>query len=104
MEPGLYDMIELAPTVQCIEQNYDTANKPVYLEQINNCKPEYSVYQSEEGGRFFQECSQNSICYVNGSQPPVNDRFIYIDIKQLKHLVQFQQLINVELRSLLAYF
>ena len=104
MEPGLYDMIELAPTVQCIEQNYDTANKPVYLKQINNCKPEYSVYQSEEGGRFFQECSQNLICYANGSQPPVNDRFIYIELKQLKHLVQFQQLINVELRSLLAYF
>lgn len=104
LEPGLYDMIEFAPTVQCISENFVPGSAPKYLDYISNATQVYAAYQSEEGGRFFQECSLNQICVVGQENKENSHGFIYMKLSHLKQLVQFQQLLNVELRSLLAYF
>ena len=105
MEPGLYDMFELAPTVQCIVQNRVSSNQPAYLEHFENGAHVYAARQSEEGGRFYRECSLNMIRVLDGfnDAEPV-EGFVWIPLRQLKELLRHQQVINVELRSLLAYF
>ncbi|NLW19637.1 MAG: hypothetical protein GXY81_08110 [Candidatus Cloacimonetes bacterium] len=105
MEPGLYDMFELAPTVQCIVQNRVFHNQPAYLEHFENGTNVYAARQSEEGGRFYRECSLNMIRVLDGFNDlePV-EGFVWIPLRQLKELLRHQQVVNVELRSLLAYF
>lgn len=104
LEPGLYDLVEFAPTVQCIAENHSADSMPRYLEQFAISTPLYAARQSEEGGRFYRECSLNQICLVNQALVPEKHGYAWLTLAQLKQLVQFQQLINVELRSLLAYF
>jgi oxidase EvaA len=102
-EPGLYDMIEYAPTVQCIAENYDNDHLPPYYHLLKSGQAVYSAYQSEEGGRFYQECSRNQIIVM----PDIRERqigFVLLNLGHLKQMLQYQQMINVELRSLLAYF
>ncbi|MDY0150885.1 MAG: NDP-hexose 2,3-dehydratase family protein [Candidatus Cloacimonas sp.] len=104
LEPGLYDRIELAPTVQCIQQNYDSTDYPKYLECFNNAPQTYNAKQSEEGGRFYRECSSNMIQMIEYNKIDISPGYMWLSLKQLKEMVQYQQLLNVELRSLLAYF
>lgn len=104
LEPGLYDLIELAPTVQCIVQNYDPDDYPKYIECFKDTPQVFKAKQSEEGGRFYRECSSNMIQMVEYNKIEVAPGYIWVSLKQLKELLQYQQLLNVELRSLLAYF
>lgn len=102
-EPGLYDMIEYAPTVQCIAENYDNGHLPQYYHLLKHGQSVYSAYQSEEGGRFYQECSRNQIIVM----PEIREKqvgFVTMSLGLLKQMLQYQQMLNVELRSLLAYF
>ncbi|MDP3115392.1 MAG: NDP-hexose 2,3-dehydratase family protein [Candidatus Cloacimonadaceae bacterium] len=104
IEPGLYDLVELAPTVQCIEQNYDSDPKPNFLEAFRRGPFIYGAKQSEEGGRFYRECSSNIIKVIDSVDISDDQNYLWISLKHLKELVQTQQMLNVELRSLLAYF
>lgn len=102
-EPGLHDMIEFAPTLQCIAENYDRKDLPEYYNTINDGTAIYAAYQSEEGGRFYRESSLNQIRVMEniGDFKP---GFLTVKLSHLKQMVQYQQMLNVELRSLLAYY
>lgn len=104
IEPGLYDMVELAPTVQCIAENYASDNRPRYLNLVLGQDFVYNAKQSEEGGRFYQECNINMIKYIPGFTGVDTNNYIWISLAGLKEMVQTQQMLNIELRSLLAYF
>ena len=58
MEAGNFDIIELAPTVQCSNaegMTQEKGNSP-FIKFFKNAEPDqvkYSTIQSEEGGRFF---------------------------------------------------
>ena len=60
LECGNFDIIELAPTVQCLTDNYKTdisMEGLPFLKDVLSSKTEsriFDTYQSEEGGRFFQ--------------------------------------------------
>ena len=70
LEAGNFDIIEMAPTVQCLTGDYRVGKNEYvvpYLDIILNAPKEtiwYSCYQSEEGGRFFQEQNINIIVEV----------------------------------------
>ncbi len=102
-EPGLHDMIEFAPSLQCITENYEPSLLPCYHEMNNRGRAVYSAYQSEEGGRFYKESSLNQIRIMD-LPAEIESNFCYMNLSQLKQMVQYQQMLNVELRSLLAYF
>ncbi len=104
IEPGLYDMVELAPTVQCILENYPADHRPRYAGEFSGIDFVYSARQSEEGGRFYRECNLNMIKMADGFTNEDPDNFIWISLAGLKEMVQTQQMLNIELRSLLAYF
>lgn len=104
LEPGLYDLIEFAPTVQYIEENHPIDAQPPFVNLFESDKSVYSAKQSEEGGRFYRECSINMIGHIEKERVADKPGYIWLTLMQLKEMVQFQQLLNVELRSLLAYF
>src|SRR5690606_19144888 len=58
LECGNFDIIELAPTVQCLTGSYDNPKSREvlpfldYVLNVNKDKVIFDTYQSEEGGRF----------------------------------------------------
>jgi oxidase EvaA len=103
-EPGLYDMVELSPTVQCIAENYETGKQPRYLDEFHDKELIYQARQSEEGGRFYRECNLNMIREASGFKNTDPENYLWISLANMKEMVQTQRMLNVELRSLLAYF
>jgi len=104
VEPGLYDMVELSPTVQCIAENYETGKQPRYLDEFHDKELICQARQSEEGGRFYRECNLNMIREASGFENTDPENYLWISLANMKEMVQTQRMLNVELRSLLAYF
>lgn len=109
LEAGNFDILEMAPTVQCITGNYrdvSSADHPPFLDYVLNVKPEaikYSTYQSEEGGRFYREQNKNIIIEVDDSFPQnVPENYMWLTLNQLKQFIKFNNYLNIQARSLLA--
>ena len=88
LESGNFDVIEMAPTVQCLTGNYRKGKNEYsvpYLEEVLNAPKEktwYISHQSEEGGRFYQEQNLNIIIEV-GDDFPVDVEENYLDRKSV---------------------
>jgi oxidase EvaA len=107
LECGNYDIMELAPTVQCLTGNvFESTQKPPFAELVINAKKEWIVYdalQSEEGGRFYQEQNRNMIVEVDDKFPiEVPDNYTWMTLNQLNEFLQFNNFLNIQARSLLA--
>lgn len=106
LEPGNFDILEMAPTVQCITGSYKNPEYDVeYLEFFtgNSYKILYNVIQSEEGGRFYHEQNKNMLVEVGEDFPIVkHPRFIWMTFSQAKEFIKFNNYFNIEARSLLA--
>ncbi len=107
MECGNHDLLELAPTVQCITDNYGLEARPAFVNEVLGVAPGLSpvidALQSEEGGRFYRETNRNLVCL--SAPDAVADepkRFVWMTLAQLKWFVRFNNFLNVEARSLLA--
>ncbi|PJA07412.1 MAG: NDP-hexose 2,3-dehydratase [Flavobacteriales bacterium CG_4_10_14_0_2_um_filter_32_8] len=111
LESGNFDIIELAPTVQCLTGNYrkgfneyevNFIDYALYPEQ-NNAEVRYSTFQSEEGGRFYQEQNKNMIIEVGDDfREDVPNAYIWMTLNQLKTFIKFNNYLNVQARSLLS--
>src|SRR5262249_6306151 len=102
LEPGNFDIIELAPTVQCLTGNYRTGLNEYsvpFLHEILNAPPHriwYSAMQSEEGGRFFEEQNRNMIVEVDDELPaeaPPN--YCWMTLHQLHTFMMFNNFLNI---------
>jgi dTDP-4-dehydro-6-deoxy-alpha-D-glucopyranose 2,3-dehydratase len=109
VEAGNYDLLEMAPTVQCLTGNYrkgDNEYEVMFIDEVLNAKPEqiwYSAYQSEEGGRFYREQNRNMIVEVGEDFPTiVPENFIWMTLNQLKVFINFNNYVNIAARSLIA--
>lgn len=109
LEAGNFDIVELAPTVQCLTGNYRKGENEYtipYLEQVLNAPQEkiwYSSYQSEEGGRFFQEQNLNTIVEVDEDFPvEVEDNYCWMTLNQMISFVTYNNYLNIAARSLLS--
>jgi len=105
-ECGVLDLIEAAPTVQCITSNYEKKSMPRYVSNLLNPKDAIiltNTLQSEEGGRFYKESNQNIIILVNSKFTiKENPDFIWMSLRQMKQMIKFNNFFNVESRSLLC--
>lgn len=109
LESGNFDVVELAPTVQCLTGNYRKGKNEYtipYLEQVLNAPKEriwYSSYQSEEGGRFFQEQNLNTIVEVGEEFPiEVDENYCWMTLNQMLSFVTYNNYLNIAARSLLS--
>jgi oxidase EvaA len=108
VEGGFADAVELAPTVQCIPDNYPlTADAPVFLDAVLSADPgqiRYSAVHSEEGGRFLNAESRYMIIEAGAEQFPLEPPpgFCWVTTGQLTSLVRHRHYLNVQARTLLA--
>ncbi|MBI5625521.1 MAG: NDP-hexose 2,3-dehydratase family protein [Elusimicrobia bacterium] len=109
LEPGNFDVLELAPTVQCITGSYKAAkpgDRPRFLAEILEAPKErvrYSAYQSEEGGRFYREQNRNVVVDAGeGFAIEVPQGFSWMTLGQMNAFIKYNNYFNVEARSLIA--
>lgn len=107
VESGNFDTLEMAPTVQCITDNYTGKNNQPFVEYVLNAKPEQirvDTLQSEEGGRFYHEQNRNLIIEAEDGFPTNNlpENYIWVSFHQLMLFLQFNNYLNIQSRSLIS--
>lgn len=109
VEPGNFDVVEMAPTVQCLTGDYKKtppAGRPPLLDYVLSAPKEailLDTMQSEEGGRFYREENRNLVVLVGDHfQETVPDNFIWVSYTQLKTLIRFNNIVNIQCRCLLS--
>ncbi len=111
LEAGNFDIIELAPTVQCLTGNYRAGlseYEPEFLKFVldaaqNPARLRYSTLQSEEGGRFFREQNRNMIVEAaEDFDENLPENFIWMTLSQLQLFIKFNNYLNIQARSLVS--
>ncbi len=107
VEPGNFDVVEMAPTVQCLTGSYEQARPedwPAFLEYVLNAPPaqiRLDTRQSEEGGRFYLEQNRNLIVEAGDDFPVEVPRdYIWMTLGQLKQFTRYNNFVNVQSRCL----
>ena len=109
LEAGNFDILELAPTVQCLTGNFRAGHNEYnvpFLNDVLHAKEDqiwYSAYQSEEGGRFFKEHNRNMIIEVDPEFPTdVPENYCWMTLNQLLIFIRFNNYLNIAARSLIS--
>jgi len=107
LECGNFDILELAPTVQCLTGDYRHPDYEIpFLNFVLNATPDmvrYDAMQSEEGGRFFHEQNRNMIIEV-GDEFPIQlpENYTWMTLNQMNTFITFNNYLNIQSRSLLS--
>lgn len=108
LECGNKDIIELAPTVQCLTGDYRAPDsEPVpFIDDVLNASADQiilDVVQSEEGGRFYREQNRNMIVLAGDDFPQaLPPTFIWMTLNQLLFFIKLNNYLNIQARSLIA--
>ena len=109
LEAGNFDIIELAPTVQCLTGNYEEGKNEYqvpFLDQVLNAEESriwYSANQSEEGGRFFREQNRYMIIEAGPDFPAdLPHNYCWMTLNQLALFLKFNNYLNISARSLIS--
>jgi len=108
LECGNFDIIEFAPTVQCLTGNYrDTPKGELpFLDYVLNVPEEQIIFdtlQSEEGGRFFREQNRN-LMIIAGDEIGVDlpENYVWMTLNQLQTFIKYNNYINIQARTLIS--
>lgn len=108
-EAGTFDVIELAPSVQCAPDNYQgigDRRAPYFLDQVLSApasRIRFDAIHSEEGGRFYHAENRYVIIEVGADFPddaPAD--YTWATVREMNELVRHSHYLNVEARCLLA--
>lgn len=108
LECGNFDVMELAPTVQCLTGNIptDPQQQPEFYQYVMNARQEQIVFdtlQSEEGGRFFKEQNRNIMIEAGDDFPlEIPERFTWMTLRQIYKFLRFNNYLNIQARSLIS--
>lgn len=106
LECGNLDILEMAPTVQCITGSYSREESLPFLRDVMNAKTEQiriDTLQSEEGGRFYHEQNRNMIIEVGDDFPiEVPENYTWMTLNQLIMFLEFNNYLNIQARSLIS--
>ena len=108
LECGNFDVIELAPTVQCLTGNVYAENiqKPEFADYVLNARTDQIVFdtlQSEEGGRFYKEQNRNLIVEADENFPlELPERYTWMTLRQIYKFLRFNNYLNIQARSLIS--
>lgn len=107
IEPGNVNYVQLSPTLQATKSNYTRVHKgksPAYLDFFLNASPNQILLdqlQSEQGGRFLRKRNRNIIIKID-EEIPVEDGFIWVTLAQIKELMQIDNLVNMDTRTVIS--
>jgi dTDP-4-dehydro-6-deoxy-alpha-D-glucopyranose 2,3-dehydratase len=109
IEPGNIDYVQLSPTLQATKSNYTRVHKgktPLYLEYFSDASLKKGCVlldqlQSEQGARFLKKRNRNIIIEIE-EDIPVYDNFFWLTLGQIKHLLQYDNVVNMDTRTVLS--
>jgi oxidase EvaA len=108
-EVGSFDGAELGPTVQLESlalKNKDlNAIDSFFLEQLEKKRNVlFDNLLSEEGGRFYHEQNRNVIIEIDSSEEigSLPDGYFWVDYATINHMIQFNNVVNIQLRNIMA--
>jgi len=107
MEPGNINILQLSPTVQATKSNFSRVHQgklPTYLEYFTGEKKVRILVdqlQTEQGGRFFQKRNRNIIIEIF-DDIDIYDDFCWLTLAELKLLLQKDNMLNMDTRSVLS--
>lgn len=107
IECGNFDVVELAPTVQCLTGPYiDERDMVPFMSYVLNNEFKRKLFdskQSEEGGRFYHEQNRNLVVEVNDDFPEkLPENYTWLTLWQIKELLKYNNYLNIQARSLIA--
>ena len=109
IEPGLIDILELAPTVQCTPINYlgdARASLPDFISWFRPDTPfdvHFNSFLSDEGGRFYHSQQKHIVIELDvGVSVDLPNNYFWMTLNNIQKCAQFSGLINIELRSILS--
>jgi len=108
VECGNFDIIEMAPTVQCLTGNYKETKfgSLPFLDYIINAKSNQIIIdtmQSEEGGRFYKEQNRNLIIKADDNiELVLPTNYCWMTLHQLLTFLKFNNYLNIQTRSLIS--
>ncbi|MFE9107806.1 NDP-hexose 2,3-dehydratase family protein [Actinomadura geliboluensis] len=107
-QPGLRDLVELAPTVYvppCADPAAAAAALPFGAEAMtaDPARVRFDTLLSEEGGRFYHAQTRYRVVEAGDGFPArVPENYRWLTVRQLMELVQHGHYLDIEARSLLA--
>ena len=107
LECGNFDVMELAPTVQCLTGNAEEAIiKPEFYDYILNARKDQvliDALQSEEGGRFYHEKNRNILVEADENFPlELPERYTWMTLRQIYKFLLFNNYLNIQARSIIS--
>lgn len=106
-EPGNCNGIQISPTVQATRSNYTRVHGGSaipyldYFRERDRHRVVSDVRQSEQGSWFLQKRNRNMVVGVAG-EVEVLDGFHWLTIEQIHNLLQVDDLVNMDARSVLS--
>lgn len=108
LECGNFDVMELAPTVQCLTGNVpkDKLLQPKFYDYVVNAPKNrvlIDVIQSEEGGRFYHEQNRNILIEAEDDFPlELPERYTWMTLRQIYKFLRFNNYLNIQARSIIS--
>ena len=110
VECGNFDVVELAPTIQCQTGDWRQAPAgaiPAFLAEFAAGqfagRAVVDALQSEEGGRFYHEQNRNVVFLLDDDvELELPKNFRWLTLGQIKEFLRFNNYLNIQVRSLVA--
>lgn len=107
MEPGNINLVQLSPTLQATYSNYTSVHKgkkPLFLDFFLDNKTHKiikDILQPEQTHKFYKKNNRNIVVQVD-TEFEIPDSFMWLKFDDLKKLQLVDNLVNMDLRSILS--
>jgi len=107
IEPGNINAIQISPTIQATRSNFTQQHggaKPLYLDNFINATSDKIIVdqlQSEQSSRFLKKRNRNIIIECT-EDIEVSPAHIWLTLGQIKKLMHFDNLVNMDTRTVLS--
>ncbi len=107
IEPGNVNCVQISPTLQATKSNFTRAhggNFPPYFEYFEHAERYHVIYdqiQSEQAARFYRKRNRNMLMAVE-EEVEVLPNFRWMTLGQIKRLMEIDNLVNMDTRTVLA--
>lgn len=101
-EPGYADVTELAPTVQCVPENYERLpERPRFLDVVLGAERVwFDTVLSEEGGRFLGARNRYMVVEADVEVGADDPHYRWLTLAQFEELLRHSFYVNIQARSL----
>lgn len=111
IEPGNINCVQISPTIQATKSNFTQKHggkKPMYLDYFIHAD-RYKIIadqiQSEQSSRFLGKRNRNMIIEIDEDTEIEDDkRFRWMTLYEIKELMKYRNLVNMDTRTVLSCF